>query len=259
MEERIKELIEIFTHELGEAEKNKFFGKTGLLRAYGDGKHTILEWVLRELKKLPPPKEEPSKTAEDKFNNVDAVKVLLEIEKGKVEDKNRIIANLHKKIDQQELDLVSQDREIKYRDEEIEKLNSQFKQVPSEKRVTDEEIERMARDYVKKLPAINYKSAYDFGIQNISAFKYGFKKALSLALPSEGKEVEWISVEEKLPEFDVQVLVHCRIYGRFIATYERIAGNWGNWRHNNELGILPPTHWMPLPNPPKSKNSTKNI
>ena len=65
--------------------------------------------------------------------------------------------------------------------------------------------------------------------------------------------MNWIETEKRKPEFDTPVLVYCRIYGRFIATYEQIGGTesvWGNWRYNDKLGILPPTHWMPLPDSP---------
>ncbi len=37
------------------------------------------------------------------------------------------------------------------------------------------EIDKLARDYVKTLPAISYKSVYDFGNQNIKAFTEGYK------------------------------------------------------------------------------------
>lgn len=61
--------------------------------------------------------------------------------------------------------------------------------------------------------------------------------------------MDWIKTTDRLPEFEVPVLVYCRIYGRFIATYDRLAPdlNYGNWRHNEELGILPPLYWMHLP------------
>lgn len=63
--------------------------------------------------------------------------------------------------------------------------------------------------------------------------------------------MEWISTKHRLPEFNIPVLVYCRIYGVFIASHDRIDDtNWGNWRHGDELGILPPTHWMPLPESP---------
>lgn len=38
------------------------------------------------------------------------------------------------------------------------------------------DINKAARDYVKTLPAINYRSAYDFGTQNITAFTKGYLK-----------------------------------------------------------------------------------
>lgn len=65
----------------------------------------------------------------------------------------------------------------------------------------------------------------------------------------------WISVKERLPEFNTLVLVNCSIYGRFLASYEFIGEfqgvKYGNWKHNDELGILPPTHWMSIPELPK--------
>lgn len=68
--------------------------------------------------------------------------------------------------------------------------------------------------------------------------------------------MEWIKTEDRKPEFDVPVWVWCRIYGRFIATYEYIGDfegeRFGNWQdHNGNLGILPPVYWMLLPEPPK--------
>jgi hypothetical protein len=47
----IKESIEMWEREKNEAYTNKLMGKTPLSRAYADGKHTILEWVVRELKR----------------------------------------------------------------------------------------------------------------------------------------------------------------------------------------------------------------
>jgi len=64
-----------------------------------------------------------------------------------------------------------------------------------------------------------------------------------------------INVDDRLPEYDLPVLCYCRIYGRFIGTYERIEPDIdaGVWRRGNESGILPPTHWSPLPPPPNDK------
>ena len=67
--------------------------------------------------------------------------------------------------------------------------------------------------------------------------------------------ISWVAVSERLPEFGETVLVYCKIYGRFLATYEFIGDfqgkKYGNWRDfNGNLGILPPVYWMPLPEPP---------
>lgn len=65
--------------------------------------------------------------------------------------------------------------------------------------------------------------------------------------------MEWISVKERLPEFGELVIVYCRIYGRYIGSYERLHDTiHGNWHDGQSLGVLPPTHWMPLPEPPKT-------
>lgn len=36
--------------------------------------------------------------------------------------------------------------------------------------------------------------------------------------------MDWIKTEHRKPKFDELVLVWCRIYGRFLATYEEIDG-----------------------------------
>jgi hypothetical protein len=64
---------------------------------------------------------------------------------------------------------------------------------------------------------------------------------------------EWNRTDKSLPCFGLPVIACCRIYGRFIAEYEEIedtkCGHWIN-RQSGEKGILPPTHWMYLPEPP---------
>ena len=63
--------------------------------------------------------------------------------------------------------------------------------------------------------------------------------------------MSWIKTEIQKPKFGELVLVYCRIYGRFLATYERIEDtNFGNWRYESNLGILPPVFWMNIPEIP---------
>lgn len=59
---------------------------------------------------------------------------------------------------------------------------------------------------------------------------------------------EWISVEERLPEEDIRVLVWLntdRSYTK-IDTDRRFEGKWVRWSTDV-------THWMPLPAPPTEK------
>lgn len=64
--------------------------------------------------------------------------------------------------------------------------------------------------------------------------------------PDAGEVMEWISVEDKLPEYGKEVLTYSEGFGvttdylktssKFTA--DHISSNW------------PVTHWMPLPPPP---------
>ncbi len=70
-----------------------------------------------------------------------------------------------------------------------------------------------------------------------------------------GDVISWVAVSERLPEFGETVLVYCKIYGRFLATYEYIGDfqgeKYGNWRDfNGNTGILPPVYWLKIPEPP---------
>lgn len=58
---------------------------------------------------------------------------------------------------------------------------------------------------------------------------------------------EWISVKERLPEPGERVLT---AFDNFVA--EAFVNYSGVWMRNGfELDWCPPTHWMPLPEPPK--------
>lgn len=68
-------------------------------------------------------------------------------------------------------------------------------------------------------------------------------------LENSSRKQEWISVEERLPEENVRVLVYLKSdaqpFTRF-DTDRRRNGEWVRW----VTGI---THWMPLPEPPKGE------
>ena len=59
---------------------------------------------------------------------------------------------------------------------------------------------------------------------------------------------QWISVTERLPEEWVDVLALLKCGGCVVVV--RSGRKWRE-RWNNELMDRPPTHWMPLPKPPK--------
>lgn len=63
---------------------------------------------------------------------------------------------------------------------------------------------------------------------------------------------EWISVEDRLPEDRIDVLV-CMNGGKEVAVITGVAfiGDNGNWfdYHNFQLRSI--THWQPLPEPPE--------
>lgn len=79
--------------------------------------------------------------------------------------------------------------------------------------------------------------------------------ALALALYDAGyrkkSEGEWISVEERLPESLQRVLVIDTKGDMFTSVYISFATGKNAWStQNSYLGDV--THWMPLPEPPKT-------
>ena len=57
---------------------------------------------------------------------------------------------------------------------------------------------------------------------------------------------EWISVSDRLPHMYDKVLVHQDTGAIFVGMWE--TENY--WLSVSDLEIQPPTHWMPLPEPP---------
>lgn len=66
---------------------------------------------------------------------------------------------------------------------------------------------------------------------------------------------EWVSVKERLPEWDQCVLVVVKGGGMVTAQWSKMVEDWTNygWSGYEWDWILddePVTHWMPLPEPP---------
>lgn len=68
------------------------------------------------------------------------------------------------------------------------------------------------------------------------------------------KTSEWISVKDRLPESDVQVLVACEMRGQHFRkryVWYEIIKNLDDFNSIVIDGFI--THWMPLPEPPKGE------
>tara|TARA_R110002073_G_scaffold334223_2_gene523299 strand:- start:2074 stop:2412 length:339 start_codon:yes stop_codon:yes gene_type:complete len=70
-------------------------------------------------------------------------------------------------------------------------------------------------------------------------------------------ENQWISVEDRLPEFFRYVLIYhpamrCTLLGSFIKGSHKFRDVAGNSFYKDDV-----THWMPLPEPPKEQGNEK--
>lgn len=65
---------------------------------------------------------------------------------------------------------------------------------------------------------------------------------------------EWISVDDKLPEFCVSVLARCFYHGKWrTLVCHTSKENAGEWYTDEVCQWVKVTHWMPLPEPPKGE------
>lgn len=75
-------------------------------------------------------------------------------------------------------------------------------------------------------------------------------------LAEEHAKNRWIPVTERLPKYGTTVLVYGSQGGIYTARYERARAEWDRdswWKLNSKSHICNPTHWMPLPEPPKEE------
>lgn len=79
---------------------------------------------------------------------------------------------------------------------------------------------------------------YDIGYDLKMAFEDGYRVGVEATQP------RWISVDDILPEKNIEVMV-CDKGGLFGTAYYDSVG----WHSSNTCYRI--THWMPLPEPPK--------
>lgn len=67
---------------------------------------------------------------------------------------------------------------------------------------------------------------------------------------------KWYSVANRLPEYGKTVLVYGCQGGIYTAVFKRARNEWERdhwWKLNSKFHDIHPTHWMPLPEPPKEE------
>ena len=75
-----------------------------------------------------------------------------------------------------------------------------------------------------------------------------YRDALAYITQLEARAAKWISVKDRLPEDDDDVLI--RIYGKIIGVGYRINGK---WKSLSMVKTPVVTHWMPLPEMPEEE------
>ena len=119
--------------------------------------------------------------------------------------------------------------------------------------VGDAETSVYAKDIIETIQRLVLKlneankayeaSEVDSGFEALTAYHHGYQEGLEAAQP------EWISLKERLPEFERRVLVmngHGDVF--ILAFWRKTENKWswvddaGHFKHYNNI-----THWMPLP------------
>ena len=98
-------------------------------------------------------------------------------------------------------------------------------------------------------------SAYEHAKQCAHGVNMSISAALVIDMAERIAELEnqWISVEDRLPEFHIQILFYAGnidglLKGAFYRHSHRFQDNGGNFFYKSDV-----THWMPLPNKPKEQ------
>lgn len=120
----------------------------------------------------------------------------------------------------------------------------------------EKQIEEMARTVCKRKSCDVCYNQFDciYIADARCLYNAGYRKQSEPISCGHEKGGDWISVEERLPEVDTNVLVitasgsfkvaRCNIYKNETLVL---------WATNDGLGERAITHWMPLPEPPKGE------
>lgn len=108
--------------------------------------------------------------------------------------------------------------------------------------------------YDELIKALREHSEYDY----YSGYSINPKKQLMIEAADAIEELtdrnvgKWIPVTERLPGMGEVVLVYGKRGGIYTAEHNR-NGRWPGsfWKLNSKSHYCEPTHWMPLPEPPK--------
>lgn len=120
--------------------------------------------------------------------------------------------------------------------------------------VTESRIKEMAKEHSEMLKMTNWDSLGDVFKQAEIGFEYGFKECLEMMRSQALSSTEWVSVEDRLPEQQAGFFI-CLGFTSSGHETLKLAFNCKTKRFqtmNFEDIHKLITHWMPLPNPPKS-------